>query len=101
MDTCRHDLPTLFAQLGLPSDAASINNFIASHELPPGTSLPKASFWNPAQASFLKEALADDADWAEAVDEIAMLLSSRPAPHGGQHAASAFGESSVFGQFFR
>lgn len=77
MDTSSHDLPTLFAQLGLPSDATSINSFISSHELPAGTSLPKASFWNPAQASFLHEALADDADWAEAADEMAMLLSRR------------------------
>lgn len=77
MNTCSHDLPALFAQLGLPSDMASINSFIASHELPPGTRLPFASFWTPAQCQFLKEALNDDAEWAEAADEMAMLLSTR------------------------
>ena len=77
MDISSHDLPTLFAQLGLPSDNTSINAFIVSHELPPGTSLEKASFWNPSQARFLMEALADDAEWAEAADEMAMLLSTR------------------------
>jgi len=78
MDTCSHNLPTLFAQLGLASDTVSMDDFIASHELPTGTSMAKAAFWNPAQASFLAEALADDADWAEVVDEMAMLLSSPP-----------------------
>lgn len=77
MDTSSHDLTALFAQLGLPSDMASINSFIANHELPPGTRLPFASFWTPAQRQFLKEALNDDAEWAEAADEMAMLLSTR------------------------
>lgn len=77
MNTGAHDLPALFAQLGLPSDMGSINNFIASHELPPGTRLPFAAFWTPAQRQFLKEALNDDAEWAEAADEMAMLLSTR------------------------
>lgn len=77
MDTCPHNLPALFAQLGLPNDATSINDFIISHELPAGTSLAKAAFWNPAQACFLREALDDDAEWAEVADEMAMLLSPR------------------------
>lgn len=77
MDTFPHDLPSLFAQLGLPSDMASINDFIASHELPAGTRLPFAAFWTPAQSAFLKEALNEDAEWAEAADEMAMLLSTR------------------------
>lgn len=77
MNTRPNDLPALFDQLGLPSDMASINSFIASHELPPGTSLVNATFWTPAQARFLKEALEEDADWAEVADEIAVLLSTR------------------------
>lgn len=78
MDTGRHDLPALFDQLGLPSDSDSINDFLASHELPAGTRLPFASFWTPAQRAFLKEALNEDAEWAEAADEMAMRLSRRP-----------------------
>lgn len=77
MNTSRHDLSALFDQLGLPSDMASINSFVVSHELPSGTRLPFASFWTPAQSQFLKEALNDDAEWAEAADEMAMLLSTR------------------------
>lgn len=76
MDTSQHDLPALFAQLGLPNDNDSIQDFIASHELPAGTHLSQASFWNLSQARFLAEALNDDAEWAEAADEMAMLLSS-------------------------
>lgn len=75
MDTSRHDLPSLFAQLGLPGDAKAIDAFLASHRLARGLALPDAPFWTPAQAGFLREALADDSDWAELADELAMLLS--------------------------
>ncbi|MDQ8038624.1 MAG: DUF2789 family protein [Pedobacter sp.] len=78
MDTGNHDLPALFAQLGLASDQASINLFLISHELPAGTSLAKAEFWTPSQAKFLADALQEDAEWAEAADEMAMLLTPRP-----------------------
>ncbi|MGH8493229.1 MAG: DUF2789 domain-containing protein [Moraxellaceae bacterium] len=78
MDTGRHDLSALFAQLGLPSDQGSINQFLVSHELPPGISLPKANFWTPAQSCFLAEALYEDAEWAEAADEMASLLTPAP-----------------------
>lgn len=77
MDTSLHDLPALFAQLGLPNDSDSMQSFIVSHELPPGIRLSQASFWTPAQANFLKEALDEDAEWAEAADEMASLLSTR------------------------
>ena len=33
-----------------------------------------APFWTPAQADFLRQALAEDADWSEEVDELAVLL---------------------------
>ena len=75
METNPHDLSSLFAQLGLPSSVADIEAFIASHGLPAGISLAEASFWNPVQAAFLTQALADDSDWSEAVDELAARLS--------------------------
>ncbi|CAD5105977.1 DUF2789 domain-containing protein [Zestomonas carbonaria] len=75
MDTVPHNLATLFAQLGLPDDRASIDGFLASHRLQPGQALPDAPFWNEGQAAFLREALADDSDWAEEVDELAVRLS--------------------------
>lgn len=79
MDTGAHDLPALFAQLGLPNDQRSITAFLISHELPSGVSLSQAEFWSLSQARFLAEALRDDAEWAEAADEMAALLSARPA----------------------
>jgi hypothetical protein len=75
MDTSAHDIAHLFEQLGLPSAPADIDAFVASHRLAQGVSLCKAPFWNPAQAQFLAQALADDSDWAEAADALALRLS--------------------------
>lgn len=66
-----HDMSNLFAQLGEPSDEAAIDRFIATHApLPDDMRLHEASFWTPAQAAFLREALLDDADWAEVADAL-------------------------------
>lgn len=71
MELCRHDLDNLFAQLGLASDPTSQNRFIAQHApLSPDLPLAAAPFWNSAQAAFLREEILDDADWAEAIDEL-------------------------------
>lgn len=71
MELYRHDLGSLFAQLGLAPDPASQNRFIAQHApLSPDLPLAAAPFWNPAQAAFLSEEILDDADWAEAIDEL-------------------------------
>ncbi|WP_028454898.1 DUF2789 domain-containing protein [Chitinilyticum litopenaei] len=75
MDLLQRDLPTLFAQLGLPNRPGDIQAFIASHPLAADIPLAEAPFWTPAQAGFLREALASDGEWAELVDELAMLLS--------------------------
>lgn len=75
MDTSPHSLCTLFAQLGLASDTASIKQFICSHQLPAEVAIDAASFWTPSQAAFLKDELNNDADWAEMIDELAVLLS--------------------------
>ena len=76
-----HSFTQLFAQLGLPSDAVSIGRFIASHSpLAEHLDLADAPFWTAAQAAFLREAVADDADWAEAADALsAALRQARPA----------------------
>ncbi len=75
MDTSSHDVTALFAQLGLPNDERSIQQFVHSHRLNAGTTIDQASFWNPAQACLLKEALLQDSDWCEAADALACLLS--------------------------
>jgi len=49
MDTSKNTLTTLFRQLGLAADDASMEQF-------------------------LREGLEDDSDWAEAIDELNALL---------------------------
>ena len=73
-----HNLSNLFAQLGQPNDDASIARFIETHSpLPEGVQLADAAFWTPAQASFLREAILEDADWAEVIDELNNDLRAR------------------------
>ena len=81
MDTTPHNLRTLFDQLGLPSDAAAIKTFIHWHRpLDPKIPLQQASWWTLAQAEFLAQAIEEDSDWAEQVDELdASLRSAREA----------------------
>lgn len=74
MELSVKDMPALFKQLGLPSDHSSIDDFIRSHPLSNGVSVDSASFWNDAQADFLREEMVEDADWAIIVDELNMLL---------------------------
>ena len=73
-----HNLSNLFAQLGQPNDDASIARFIETHSpLPEGVQLADAAFWTPAQAGFLREAILEDADWAEVIDELNNDLRAR------------------------
>ena len=75
MENPNHSLPSLFKQLGLPDDAESIDKFIATHSpLKPELHLADAFFWTPAQAAFLREKIQEDADWAEIVDQLNLLL---------------------------
>lgn len=71
MDTTKPTLTTLFEQLGLASDAASIEEFVTRHSpLPAEIALQDAPFWSESQSSFLEEGLEDDSDWAEIIDEL-------------------------------
>ncbi len=70
MDTSLHSMNNLFQQLGLPHEDSEIESFLAAHRLEAQQQLHDASFWSPNQARFLLEALADDADWAEVVDQL-------------------------------
>lgn len=75
MDTNAHTLETLFAQLGLASGEAAMEQFVAAHRpLDSELALEEAPFWNQGQAAFIREALEEDSDWAEAVDELNALL---------------------------
>ena len=65
----------LFSQLGLPNDNDSIGQFIeANSPLDPSTPLANAAFWTRSQASFLKEQILADADWAGLVDQLNTAL---------------------------
>ncbi len=75
MDTSRHNLSTLFEQLGLPSDSDGIRAFVHDHRpLAAETPLYAAPFWNESQAAFLRQAIDQDADWAEEADHLDALL---------------------------
>lgn len=70
-----HLFHELFEQLGLPSDAVGIGQFIATHSpLADDVKLPDAAFWTPAQAAFLHESCVQDADWAMLADQLSVAL---------------------------
>ena len=70
-----HRFSDLFAQLGLPSDGPAIQAFIAQHApLDGGIRLHDAPFWQAANSRMLQEMKADDADWAELVDQLDAAL---------------------------
>ena len=82
MEKPGHRFHDLFAQLGLPSDDASIQRFVATHSpLAATLKLHQAPFWSSAQACALREMLQQDADWAEVVDQLDVALR---APSSGQ-----------------
>lgn len=75
MELPNKDLGTLFEQLGLPADPASIDAFIARHRpLPNHMKVSEAPFWSDAQGALLKELLLEDAEWAPVVDELNVRL---------------------------
>jgi len=75
MEPSVHNLTNLFDQLGLPSDDISIESFIQMHSpLANHILLADAFFWTPAQASFLREEILNDADWAEVIDQLNQAL---------------------------
>jgi hypothetical protein len=75
-----HSFQALFEQLGLDSRPDQIRLFLETHApLPHALALHDAPFWSPAQASFLREAVQDDGDWAEVVDALNAALNTAPA----------------------
>jgi hypothetical protein len=75
MEQPTHSLPSLFKQLGLPDEPVDIEKFIATHSpLKPDLHLADAFFWTKSQSQFLRDEILDDADWAEVVDQLDVLL---------------------------
>lgn len=75
MDASTHKMRNLFEQLGLPAGDADIARFVAAHRpLADGLALADAPFWSASQAQFLRDEIDDDADWAELVDQLSLML---------------------------
>lgn len=75
MEKSVHPFTDLFDQLGLASEPDAIAAFIKAHApLPEHVRLADAPFWNPSQASFLRDEISEDADWAEVVDQLNAAL---------------------------
>ncbi|MBL8421646.1 MAG: DUF2789 domain-containing protein [Dechloromonas sp.] len=71
METNLHSMSNLFAQLGLPSEQAAIEDFIATHRpLGDAIALYRAPFWSASQRAFLKEEIIGDTDWSAIIDEL-------------------------------
>ncbi|MCD8521335.1 MAG: DUF2789 domain-containing protein [Saccharospirillaceae bacterium] len=79
MESPVHNLNALFAQLGLPNSDQNIADFIERHKPVSGkTKLAELDFFTPSQQAFLRESLAQDADWAEVIDTLDSLLRHEP-----------------------
>ena len=75
MDRSNHSLACLFSQLGMNNSAQDISDFITSNKgIPADTPLSNAKIWSSSQSLFLSEAITEDADWAEVVDNLDALL---------------------------
>jgi len=77
MELHQHTMTELFQQLGLGSSDDEIKQFVIEHRQRRDTELlHEASFWSSAQAAFLKQAIEEDADWSELVDQLDVMLRS-------------------------
>ena len=75
MDSGNHTIADLFAQLGLGNTPAEIEQFVTRHRpLNNSLQLADAPFWSAGQAQFLREEISEDADWAEVVDQLNLML---------------------------
>ena len=74
MDTTSNDLSHLFKQLGLPNNQENINDFVSKNKLDKHTLMIDADCWNSSQKAFLKEALSEDAQWTEVIDQLDVMM---------------------------
>lgn len=70
-----HTFEELFQQLGLPSKPEQIDKFVQMHSpLQSHVPIEQAHFWNTGQINFLQEAIAENSEWAELVDQLDAML---------------------------
>lgn len=74
MDTSVHNMNNLFAQLGLDDTRSGIYHFVKSHQIQDDLTIDEAPFWNASQASFILDALQEDGDWSEIIDQLDAML---------------------------
>ena len=75
MESPAHNVYTLFQQLGLDDTDEALERFISQHKpIDHKLLLHEADIWNSSQASFLKQALEEDADWSLVVDQLDAML---------------------------
>lgn len=75
MELQEPNLQSLFAQLGEADDEAAIARFIEKNACQTAhIKLHEAAFWSTSQATFLREAIHQDANWAAVVDQLSAML---------------------------
>ncbi|WP_076537213.1 DUF2789 domain-containing protein [Shewanella sp. UCD-KL21] len=74
MDTTTTTFEHLFQQLGLSSSKEDINQFIEQHKLAKNSTIAQAEFWSESQRHFIEEALHQDGQWSELIDQLDVLL---------------------------
>ncbi|MFT6268311.1 MAG: hypothetical protein ACJAVV_001119 [Alphaproteobacteria bacterium] len=75
MEAPIHSMESLFEQLGLDGSSEAVTNFIQKNAPIPNTvKLHEADFWTESQSLCLEEMIDVDADWAEIVDQLSLLL---------------------------
>jgi hypothetical protein len=78
MDLSSHQLSSLFDQLGLDSEPNAIAAFVKEYSpLASNILLADAKFWTDSQASFLREEILKDSDWAEVIDQLNEILHAK------------------------
>ncbi|AEE22104.1 DUF2789 family protein [Paraglaciecola chathamensis] len=71
MENYHTTMGDLFEQLGLSGQEGDVEAFIETHKgLRQGVHIEDAEFWSKAQAEFIRNALLEDAEWAELIDQL-------------------------------
>ncbi|ABG41695.1 conserved hypothetical protein [Paraglaciecola sp. T6c] len=71
MENYHTTMGDLFQQLGLGDQEGDVEAFIEEHKgLRQGVHIEDAEFWSKTQAEFIRNALLEDAEWAELIDQL-------------------------------
>ena len=77
MENSIPSMTRLFDQLGLPSQPAEIQSFLAAHKpLSADVTIYEAPFWTQSQSDFLRAEMQGDTDWAVVIERVSAALRS-------------------------